>query len=148
MRPSPLAAQSGYSLLEVLVAMVISAIGLLGVAFLVTFAIQRTQSSGQLGAATDLSQQGLDLMRANKLGAFRMLGTNKAKGTACAVAEAATLSPEQRRARWDCAFTTALPGAQATWTYSEGVARIDITWNRDRGIEGSSSDTLTFETRL
>ncbi len=140
--------QTGYSLLEVLVAMVVSAIGLLGVAFLVTFAIQRTQSSGQLGSATDFAQQGLDLMRADKLGAFRMTGENQARATACGVSEGATLSPEQRRSRWDCSFTTALPGARANWTLENGIARIEITWNRDRGIEDSDDDTLTFETRL
>lgn len=140
--------QGGYSLIEVLVSMVVTAIGLMGVGFLVTFAIQRTQSSEQLGVATDYAQQGLDLMRANRLGAFRMTGANQSQATACAVAEGATLSPEQRRRRWDCAFTRALPGATANWTYANGVARVAITWNRDRGEAGATADTLAFETRL
>lgn len=140
--------QGGYSLIEVLVAMVVTAIGLMGVGFLVTFAIQRTQSSEQLGVATDLAQQGLDLMRADRLGAFRMTGANAARNTACAVSEGATLSPEQKRQRWDCAFGRALPGARANWTYANGIARIEITWNRDRGVANASDSTLLFETRL
>lgn len=140
--------QQGYSLIEVLVAMVVTAVGLMGVGFMLTFAIQRTQSSEQLGVATDLAQQGLDMMRANRLGAFRMTGINAERGTACAVAESATLTPEQRRRRWDCSFTTALPGATANWTYSNGIARVEITWNRDRGQEDAEESTLAFETRL
>ena len=75
--------QGGYSLIEVLVAMVVTAVGLMGVGFLLAFAIQRTQSSEQLGVATDLAQQGLDMMRANRLGAFRMTGANQARAAAC-----------------------------------------------------------------
>ncbi len=140
--------QGGYSLIEVLVAMVVTAVGLMGVGFLLAFAIQRTQSSEQLGVATDLAQQGLDMMRANRLGAFRMTGVNQARAAACAVAEAADLTPEQRRRRWDCAFGTALPGATANWTYSEGIARVEITWNRDRGQADAEDTVLAFETRL
>lgn len=140
--------EEGYSLIEVLVALLVTAVGLMGVGFLLVFAIQRTQSSEQLGVATDMAQQGLDMMRANRLGAFRMTGENQDEDTACAVAEGASLSPEQRRRRWDCSFARALPGAQANWTYSEGIARIDITWNRDRGDESAQDSTLSFETRL
>ena len=148
MKPWKPKRQGGYSPIEVLVAMVVTAIGLMGVGFLVTFAIQRTQSSEQLGVATDLAQQGLDLMRADRLGAFRMTGANAARATACAVSEGATPSPEQKRQRWDCSFTRSLPGATANWTYSNGVARIEITWNRDRGFADADDSTLAFETRL
>lgn len=140
--------QAGFSMVEVLVAMVITAVGLLGVAFLLTFSIQRTQSSEQLGVAADFGYQALDLMRANKLGAFRMAGANGARATTCAVAEASALTPEGLRARWDCDFNTALPSATATWSYLNGVGTVTITWNRDRGDANASNTVLTYQAQF
>lgn len=137
--------QNGYSLIEVLVAMTLTGIGLLGVGLLVSASLQRSQSSEQLGVATDFAQNGLDIMRANRLGAFRMTGTS-AGASACNTAESSSPTPEQRRARWDCAFSRAIPNATAVWSYSEGVANVEIVWRRDRGNEEET--TINFETRL
>ncbi len=138
--------QQGFTLIEALVAMFIVAVGLLGVGFLIAFSIQRVQSSEQLGMASDLASQGLDIMRSNRLEAFRMTGPQRAAGTACAVVPALTNTPEQRRSLWDCRLSQALPNAQARWTYTNGIAAVEITWNRDRG-EGEDS-VVRFESRI
>lgn len=141
--------QDGFTLLESLVAILLTAIGMLGLAFLITFAIQRTQSSQQIGTATDLAQDALDMMRANRLEAYRMTGVNQAAATACAATESSDSTPTQRRQRWDCRLSRDLPGASANITYTNGLARVQITWNRDRFEEGADAQGgLSFESKL
>lgn len=141
--------QKGFTLLESLIAILLTAIGMLGLAFLIAFAIQRTQSSQQIGTATDLAQDALDMMRANRLEAYRMTGLNQTGASACAVAESNDLTPKQRRQRWDCRLFRDLPGASANITYTNGLARVQITWNRDRFEEGDDAKgVLSFESKL
>ncbi|MFV8836659.1 type IV pilus modification protein PilV [Aquisalimonas sp.] len=58
-------AQGGYSLLEVLIAVLILSIGLLGLAGLQTTSLQSNQSAAQVSQATFLASDILDRMRAN-----------------------------------------------------------------------------------
>lgn len=57
--------QGGFSLLEVLIAVVVLSIGLLGIAGLQTYSLQTNQSAAQVSQATFLAQDILDRMRAN-----------------------------------------------------------------------------------
>ncbi len=57
--------QGGYSLLEILVALLVLSIGLLGLAGLQTASLQSNQSAAQVSQATTLAQDLLDRMRAN-----------------------------------------------------------------------------------
>lgn len=60
------ATQKGYSLLEILIAVLVLSIGLLGLAGLQTFSMQSNQSAAQVSQATFLTEDLLDRMRANR----------------------------------------------------------------------------------
>lgn len=62
--------QSGFTMLEVLISMVIIAFGLLGVAGLQAFALKNNQSAAQRNAAVLLAQDLADRVRANPAGAL------------------------------------------------------------------------------
>ena len=62
------ARQAGFTLTEVLVAVVILAFGLLGIAGLMVVGIQFTHSSQQRSIATQLASDMIDRMRSNKAG--------------------------------------------------------------------------------
>lgn len=64
--PSPRSAQAGASLLEVLIAVLILAIGLLGIAALQSLTLKNTQGSSERTAAVIQSYAMLDMMRANR----------------------------------------------------------------------------------
>ncbi|WP_290652055.1 type IV pilus modification protein PilV, partial [Aquisalimonas sp.] len=57
--------QQGYSLLEILIAVLVLSIGLLGLAGLQTTSLQSNQSAAQVSQATFLAQDMFDRMRAN-----------------------------------------------------------------------------------
>jgi len=65
--PSVLGQMFGVTLLEVLIAVVILAIGFLGVAALQTQAVKATHSAAQKSEATMLAYLMLDAMRANRM---------------------------------------------------------------------------------
>jgi type IV pilus assembly protein PilV len=67
-RASMRAALSGFTLLEVLIAIVVVAFGLLGLAGLQVFALKNNQSASMRIAATALSNDIIDRMKANFLG--------------------------------------------------------------------------------
>ncbi|SEO72914.1 type IV pilus modification protein PilV [Aquisalimonas asiatica] len=58
--------QQGYSLLEVLIALLVLSIGLLGLAGLQTASLQSNQSAAQVSQATFLAHDMFDRMRANR----------------------------------------------------------------------------------
>jgi len=68
-KPSlPLPRESGFTLVEVMVAIVILSFGLLGVAGLMVMGIQNTYSSQQRSTATQLAYDMIDRMRSNEKG--------------------------------------------------------------------------------
>lgn len=58
--------QGGFSLIEVLIALVVLAVGLLGLALLQTMNLRYTQSAQQRTLAVNLGSELLDTMRANR----------------------------------------------------------------------------------
>jgi type IV pilus assembly protein PilV len=60
--------QRGFTLLEVLIAILITAIGVLGIAGLQAFTLKNTNSSNLRSVATRQAYQLADAMRANKIG--------------------------------------------------------------------------------
>ncbi|MCC7487846.1 MAG: type IV pilus modification protein PilV [Burkholderiales bacterium] len=65
---NPVRTQGGFTLLEVLIAIVVVAFGLLGLAGLQVFALKNNQSASLRVAATNLTTDIIDRMKANYLG--------------------------------------------------------------------------------
>ena len=141
--------QQGYTLIEVLIAITLIGFGLLGTGFMIALGIQNVQSSNHLTVATDLAQQGLDMMKANRIEAYRMIGANSTRAVACGVADNTTINPFQQRRVWDCRMHQQLPNPQATWTLDNGIATITITWSGARGDDNAENRrTLTMDIQL
>lgn len=64
--PAAARAQSGFTLIEVLVSLVVMSIGLLGIAKLVLYSAHSNDSAYMRSQATELAYEILDTMRANK----------------------------------------------------------------------------------
>ncbi len=159
--------QSGFTLIEVLVSVLVLAIGLVGVAALQGVSLKNTQSSFMRSQATALAYDIADRMRANALSA--RIGLYD-PGTATLVADCKSTTGCTPRdmakhdlAEWNSAIATYLPmgqgficidstpndGASATSPACDGVGTqfaVKIWWDDNR--DGSINMTPTNTERL
>jgi len=143
---------TGFTLIEVLIAMVVLAIGLLGLAGLQVTSLKNNQSAYNRSQATQLAYDLADRMRANVAGvATYTTGTAAAistckNTTGCSPAEMAVNDLFE----WNSAISAALPnGGTGTITISGGVYSITISWNENRddnadGVSDITSFTTSF----
>ena len=137
----------GFSLIEVLVAILVLAVGLLGYALLQTMTVRLTQSSNQRTQATNLACDMLDQMRANRMAAPQYTGAYDGSDEHCEPGK--EVSPAAYRAQWQCRLQRALgSGASARVTYVSGQVTVSITWNDQRWTPGQSDKTFIVESRL
>ena len=120
------ARQSGFTLIEVLVAVIVLSIGLVGVAGLQAVSLKNNQSAFMRSQATALAYDLADRMRANVPGANAGMYDPTAKA-ATASCKTATGCTTQQMAQndlyeWDAAIATYLPDGQ-------GFVCIDSTPN-------------------
>ncbi|WP_133499588.1 type IV pilus modification protein PilV [Cognatilysobacter terrigena] len=146
---SPDRAQRGFSLIEVMVAVLILAIGLLGFALMQTMGIRFAESSNYRTQAINLAYDLLDQMRANRLLAAQYQNATFASGTAPAACAppTGTVTIATRITDWQCRVRLALgDGASASVTYNNGQATVTINWDDQRWEANSARKTGTFNT--
>jgi len=130
----------GFSLIEVLIALVVLGFGLLGYALLQTMTLRFTQSANQRTQAVNLAYDLLDQMRANSFQAawYSTAGFEPGDVT---IASCAGQSPptgavdiEESIERWRCQVVRALgDAASATVTIdADRVATVAVAWNDER----------------
>lgn len=126
---------AGFSLLEVLIALVILAVGLLGLALLQTMNLRYTKGADQRTQAVNLAGELLDMMRANssEVAAYAIAAGAFPAGTvpATGCTMNTILSSASNLARWQCQVREALgPEAKAvvTVTPPPAVVTISVTW--------------------
>jgi len=137
---SPLRTQRGLSLLEVLVSIVVLAIGLLGLAGLQMTALKSGHSAYLRSQATILAYDFADRMRTNR--AQVLSGTYDSANNA-------------DRAAWTNSVKSVL-GTDATTALTRNGSRvqISITWNETRGeirsagATGSVTQTFSYNTEI
>jgi len=143
---------AGFTLIEVMIAILILAIGLLGFALLQTMNVRFTQSANQRTQVTNLASDLLDKMRANRLSAVQYTGATFAAGSravAPCVRPINTVSVAQNIDRWQCQVVKSLGGnAGATVTYANGVADVTIVWGDQRWDVANPNTQLSVRTRL
>lgn len=103
--------QAGVSMIEVLIAVLILAIGLLGVASMQIRAVQGTQSSNLRTLAATLAQEGLDSFRA----------TRSPAAAGVAAAQTAAL------AAWNARIARVLPGGAGTIVFQQNPSIVGAT---------------------
>ncbi len=152
----------GFSLIEVLIALLILAFGLLGLAFLQVLNVRYTQSAQQRTVATNLAYEVLDLIRINQAASdeYDGLDFNSTSVTApdsgCERAAGAPDSSDAATniARWQCEVVASLPAGRGTVTVgADGVTTVTIAWSDDVGREGEEasapkSTSFTVVTRI
>jgi len=138
---------SGFTLIEVMIAVLVLGIGLLGFALLQTMSVRFAQSANQRTQATNLSYEMLDQMRTNRIAAANYSGNYAATATGCL--PGAAVGPAAYRLVWQCRLQSALgAGSTATVTYVDGVATVDIIWGDDRWDAAAGNRTFSASTRL
>jgi len=144
--------QSGFTLLEILVAMLVLAIGLLGLAGLMTSSMRNNLSASHRTQATWMAYDIVDRMRANRVNAVAGSYVT-AMGTAATCAPAATsttATPAQDIAAWKNQLACALPAGNGSIAIDPNtrVATIQVQWNDSRGNQGSANQIFKVETQL
>jgi len=139
--------QSGVALLEVLIALVVSAVGLLGMALLQVNAMQHTHQGMMHSNSTYLLSDMADRIRANSdvattgdydlaYGAAVVAAKN-CENVVCTEAEMADYDLQQ----WEQYLQRVLPGGDGFVSVSGGLATIRIRYDDDR----DESDTAQYE---
>ena len=131
--------QRGFALLEVLIAVLVLSIGLLGIAALQASALRNNQSALERSQAVVQSYAMLDAMRANPIGA-RNGDYNLAKSCASAPPAAGDLIAKEKRS-WIQSLGSALGNDAATCgtiACVAGVCIITVEWNDSRGFGGTT----------
>jgi len=138
---------TGFTLIEVLIAMVVLAVGLLGLAGLQATSLKNNQSAYNRSQATQLAYDIADKMRANTNASANYL-TSYMPPTAADpksnCLSAAGCSPtnmaENDLYEWNTAISQVLPeGAIGTIELNSGIYTVTINWddNRDGDIDGN-----------
>lgn len=131
MRP----ATRGFTLVEVLIALVILSIGLLGVAKLVTGAVHADDSAYMRGQATQLAYELLDMMRANRPGAIDDYYTGSPTWADCKTVACGDQTVAQLDLfNWQNELAVALPAGTGTVTmgtdsFNDTTATITVSWD-------------------
>lgn len=143
--------QSGFTLLEILVAMLILAIGLLGLAGLMTSSMRDNLSASHRTQATWMAYDMIDRMRANRVGAIAgSYATAMAAAAACSPAVPTGTVPAQDIAAWKSQLACVLPAGTGSIAVDTGTreATIVIRWDDSRGTQGTATQTFRVETQL
>ncbi|MDP1645343.1 MAG: type IV pilus modification protein PilV [Thiobacillus sp.] len=143
--------QSGFTLLEVLVAMLVLSIGLLGLAGLMASSMRNNLSASHRTQATWMAYDVIDRMRANRAGAIDgNYATAMGAAAACTTAVPTGTVPAQDITAWKNQLACALPAGNGSIAVNAGTraATIVIQWNDSRGSQGLANQTFTVETQL
>lgn len=134
----------GFTLLEVLVAIVVLSIGLLGLAGLMASSLKNSHSAYQRTQATWLAYDALDRMRANRQVALAG-GYNLALGVAPGGSGLAAIDLGE----WDTALTNTLPAGDGSISVAAGgVVKIIVQWNDTRGTGGIAAEQFIVNSQL
>lgn len=150
----------GFSLLEVLIALLVLGVGLLGFALLQTMNVRFVQSANYRTQATNLAYDLIDLMRVQRLdtlngGAYAnasfAVGAVTPPVGPCSWPTGAAVTQARNIARWQCQVVKTLGDrASATVNINSGVVTVGISWGDQRWDRNNpeTPTTFTLVTRL
>lgn len=121
--------QNGFSLIEVLITIVIIALGLLGFAGLQTYALKSNRIAMQRSLATMQAYDIVDSMRANRAAAIASGYNQDYVNATCTTPTASGAVAADDLAAWNAAIACALPAGQGKITVAaNGTVTIWIKW--------------------
>ena len=131
--------QTGFSLLEVLIAIVITSIGLLGLAAMQATGLRNNHSAYQRSQATVLAYDIADRMRSNASSMISYVapveeGTPEVDLSGCVSTSgcSATLLAQNDIAEWNADLVAALPDGAGSIALAGGIYTISVTWDDNR----------------
>ena len=139
----------GFTLLEVLIAIIVLAFGLLGFALLQTMNVRFVQSANYRTQATNLAYDLTEQMRSNRYQAAWYTTASFAAGSktaekACS-ADTGDVAISAKVARWQCQVVKALgDDAGAEVTYNGGNVRVAVSWGDQRWDPDHPDKATTF----
>lgn len=142
-------AEQGFTLIEVLIAILVLGFGLLGFALLQTMNVRYVQSANFRTQATNLSYELLDQIRANRVGAAYYLGDYTATTSNCSPPTGTKISKDTYMADWRCRMGKGLgDGATAKVSRNGTLYTVQVTWGDDRWKADAGDTTFSASTRL
>lgn len=147
---------AGFSMIEVLIALVVLAVGLLGLALLQTMNLRYTKSAQQRTQAINLASELLDTIRANRseLTAYEAITTTSfpvvvPQPGGCATS--AVLTSANNIARWQCEVNETL-GPEATaeviFEPATNVISVRVIWDESLMPNLVNGGEITLETQI
>lgn len=139
---------TGFTLIEVLIALLVLSIGLLGLAALQNATLQFNQSAYLRSQATNLAYDMIDRMRANRQAALNNAynGALASPAPACGavVAGGATVA-DLDVAAWRNALACSLPaGTGSVQVAADGVTTVSVQWDDSRAEQSAATVLETF----
>ncbi|MGV8959389.1 MAG: type IV pilus modification protein PilV [Stenotrophomonas sp.] len=145
----------GFSLIEVLIALLLLSFGLLGLGFLQVMNVRYTQSAQHRTMATNLAYEVLDMMRSNHVAARQFGSINPGsfsgvKVPASGCARSASGAYVDNIARWKCEVVSSLPAGNAEIGFDGDNVTVTVSWSDDVGRDdnpgvGKPGKTTRFE---
>lgn len=141
---------AGFSLIEVLIAITILGVGLLGVAALQTTSVRVNQSANFRSQATALAATMLDMMRANRAAVLRGEYYAAARSAACDAAAASGSAAQRDLATWRRQIACALPDGKGEIRFpGDNKVVVAIRWTDARwSAPGQTETEFTVESAL
>ncbi|RJG03966.1 type IV pilus modification protein PilV [Noviherbaspirillum sedimenti] len=140
--------QKGFTLIEVLIAMLVLAIGLLGLAGLMATSMRNNHSAYHRTQAVWLANDMIDRMRANR--AVALSGTNNyVIAIGLATSASAGMAGTDVNS-WKTLLGRTLPAGDGSIavTPASRAATVIIQWNDARGSQGSTTQQFRVDTQL
>ena len=138
----------GFTLIEVLIAILVLGFGLLGFALLQTMGLRFVQSANHRTHATNLAYDLLDQMRANRFQAAWYSSAGFAAGSVTAgncSRPVGNVAISQSIARWRCQVVQALgESASTNVNYADGLVTVSISWGDQRWDAANPNAQTTF----
>ncbi|MEO6146927.1 MAG: type IV pilus modification protein PilV [Sulfuriferula sp.] len=147
--------QQGFTLLEVLVAMVIVSIGLVGLAGLMMTSAKNNQSAFYRSQASWMAYDIIDRMRANRVVATNGSGAyDIALGVLPSGCGVSSVPPALDLCQWNTELQTALPTGKGSILMAGSVATVTVQWDDSRALgqnanfTGNPTQTISIQTQL
>ncbi|WP_041598958.1 type IV pilus modification protein PilV [Hahella chejuensis] len=146
--------QKGFTLIEILVAVVILAIGLLGIAGLQVMSVKSSTNANLRSVAVYLANDMADRIRANNVGVAAGNYDNETgstKNAACLTTTGCTAAQmaANDKFEWLQELEDELPGGAGTIVNNGGLFTVTVTWNdRVKQAEGADADTSSEQSTV
>ncbi len=135
--------QGGFSLLEVLIAMLILSVGLLGMAGLQLNALKFNQTATVRSQATLLAYDITDRMRMNRESA-------RSGGYVTGLTDTVVTGTARNKIdlrEWKASVAQQLPSGSGAVQVTGNIVRVTVTWDESR-LSNGGTQQLIFETQL